>query len=380
MTKYDLIATSAFGLESIVAQELKNFSFENLKVENSRVNFQGDLDDIAFCNLNIRTSDRILIKIADFEALSFDDLFENTKNLNWSEFLPKDAQIHVTGKSVKSQLYSTPDCQAVVKKAIIESLKRDYKTEYFSESGNLFKVEISILKDIAMLSLDTSGPGLHKRGYRELSGEAPLKETLACAIIMLSKWDKLRPLADIFCGSGTFAIEAAMMGQNIAPGINREFVSEKWDWFDKKIWQYQREKARANQTDDELMIYASDIDREMVTLARDNAHKAGVDKYISFKQQDATRFNPKEEYGCVISNPPYGQRIGEKDIVRKIYMEMGDLSEKLKTWSFFTLTANQDFERLFGKRADKNRKLFNGNIQCYLYQHFGRLPRRDVPY
>ncbi len=377
MKKYDLIATSAFGLESIVAQELRDFGFEDLKVENSRVNFTGDLNDIAFCNINIRTSDRILIKIAQFEALTFDELFDNTKNIEWSEFLPKDAEINVSGKSIKSILYSTPDCQAIVKKSIIERLKEDYKVQYFPETGEFFKIEISLLKDQAIITLDTSGPGLHKRGYRELSGEAPLKETLACAIIMISKWDKSRPLADLFCGSGTIAIEAAMMGLNIAPGVNRSFVSEKWNWFDKSIWKYQREKAKENQLDEDLTIYACDINREMISLAKDNAQKAGVEKQIIFKNQSLVRFNPVEDYGCVISNPPYGQRLGEKDLVRKLYMEMGDLCRQLDTWSFFTLTANQDFERLFGVRTDKNRKLFNGNLQCYLYQHYGPLPRRE---
>lgn len=375
MTKYDLIATSAFGLEAVVGQELKYFGFEDLKIENSRVNFKGDLRDIAFCNLNIRTSDRILIKIAEFPVETFDELFDNTKNIKWSEYFAKDAAITVSGKSVKSILYSTPDCQAIVKKAIIESLRNDYNTDYFPETGSFFKVEISILKDVAILTIDTSGPGLHKRGYRQLAGEAPLKETLACAILMLSRWDKSRPLADLFCGSGTIAIEAAMMAQNIAPGLHRSFTSEKWEWFDQKIWQEEREKAKALETDDDIVIYASDIDRNMIELAKDNARQAGVEKYINFKAQHAAKFAPEEDYGCVISNPPYGERLGEKDMVRKLYMDMGDLSDKLKTWSFFTLTANQDFERLFGKRADKNRKLFNGNIQCYLYQHFGPLPR-----
>lgn len=376
LTKYDLIATSAFGLESIVAQELRNFSYENLKVENSRVTFKGDLEDIAFCNINIRTSDQILIKIAEFNAETFDELFDNTKNIKWSEFLPKDAEIHVVGKSLKSQLFSTSDCQAIVKKAIIERLKQDYKTNTFLETGNYYKIEISILKDIAIISLDTSGSGLHKRGYRELSGEAPLKETLACAIIMLSRWEGSRPLADLFCGSGTIPIEAAMIAKNIPPGLKRKFVSESWDWFPENIWKEAREKSQAAINDNDLIIYASDIDTKMIELAKDNAKKAGVDKFIKFKRMDASRFDAPEDYGCLIINPPYGQRIGEKDSVRKTYMDLGKLYKYLKTWSFFTLTANTDFERLFGQRADKNRKLFNGNIQCYLYQHYGPLPPR----
>jgi putative N6-adenine-specific DNA methylase len=377
LTNYDLIATSAFGLESVVAQELRNFSYENIKVENSRVTFKGDLKDIAFCNINIRTSDRILIKIAEFDAETFDELFDNTKNIKWSDFLPRDAKIHVNGKSVKSKLFSTPHCQSIVKKAIIESLSVDYKTTNFNETGNLYKIEISILKDIALISLDTSGMGLHKRGYRELAGEAPLKETLACAVIMLSRWEKSRPLADLFCGSGTIPIESAMIAKNIPPGLNRNFTSEEWDWFPKNIWQEVRDESKNNIIDDDnILIYGYDIDKNMIELAKDNAKKAGVDKYINFKTQDVSKFQKEQDYGCIISNPPYGQRIGEKDMVRKIYSDMGKLYKQLENWSFFTLTANDDFERLFGRRADKNRKLFNGNLQCYLYQHFAKLPPR----
>lgn len=374
MTKYNLIATSAFGLESIVAQELRNFGYEDLKVENSRVTFKGDLKDIAFCNINIRTSDRILIKISEFEAETFDELFDNTKSIKWSEFLPKNAKINVSGKSVKSQLFSTPNCQAIVKKAIIESLSHDYKTRTFTETGDIYKIEISLLKDIALISLDTSGAGLHKRGYRQLAGEAPLKETLACAIIMLSRWEKSRDLADLFCGSGTIPIESAMIAQNIPPGLNRNFTSEDWEWFPKDIWNDVREESKSNILDEDIEIYASDIDKEMIELAKDNAIKSGVDKYITFKVQNASKFQKQNDYGCIITNPPYGQRIGDKDIVAKIYSDMGKLYKNLENWSFFTLTANDNFERLFGRRADKNRKLFNGNIQCYLYQHFAKLP------
>ncbi|MFN8577664.1 MAG: class I SAM-dependent RNA methyltransferase [Candidatus Sericytochromatia bacterium] len=375
---YNLIATSAFGLESIVAQELKNFGYENIKIENSRVSFSGDLKDIAFCNINIRTSDRILIKVGEFDANTFDELFDNTKNINWSEFLPKDAKIHVSGKSVKSKLFSTPNCQAIVKKAIIENLSSHYKTKTFLETGNLYKIEVSILKDIALISLDTSGAGLHKRGYRELSGEAPLKETLACAIIMLSRWTSDRTLADLFCGSGTIPIEAAMIAKNIPVGLNRKFVSEEWDWFPKSVWDEVRQISKNNINDNEIEIYGYDIDKEMIDLAYDNSKKARVDKYIKFKVQDASKFKKQNDYGCIITNPPYGQRIGEKDSVRKIYTDMGKLYKNLENWSFFTLTANDEFERFFGKKADKNRKLFNGNIQCYLYQHFAKLPPKNI--
>lgn len=377
--KYDLIATSTFGLEAIVAQELKDLGFENLKTENGKVTFSGDERAIALCNTWLRTADRVLIKLAEFPAESFDELFDAASKINWSDIMPSNAKMHVNGKSIKSKLFSISDCQSIVKKAIIENMKKKYKKEWFSEDGELFKIEIALLKDIATITIDTSGPGLHKRGYREESGEAPLKETLASAMILLSKWEPSRVLADPFCGSGTIPIEAAMIAKNIAPGLKRNFVAENWSWLPPKIWKDVREEAESKIIKDlEFRILASDIEYRVLKIAKENAVKAGLEDYIAFQKLDMNDFSSKRKYGCIIANPPYGERIGEKERVRQLYKDYGQLFKRLETWSFFTLTSNPDFEWLFGKKASKNRKLYNGNIQCYFYQHFGPLPpRRD---
>jgi putative N6-adenine-specific DNA methylase len=375
MSKFKLTATSTFGLESLVADELTALGFEDLKTENGRVSFNGDARDIALTNIWLRTADRVLINQGEFKALTFDELFDQTSAINWSDFIPENAKMHVTGKSIKSKLFSVPDCQSIVKKAIIENMRKKYNKKWFSEEGPVYKIEISILKDIATLTIDTTGPGLHKRGYREDAGEAPLKETLAAALVILSRWEPSRVLADPFCGSGTIPIEAAMLARNIAPGLQRSFASEDWKILPAKVWKSVREEAKSKVREGDFRILASDADGRVLKKARENAVKAGVSDNIAFQKLDVGEFRSRKKYGCLIANPPYGERIGELPIVREIYTQMGKLYEELGNWSFFTLTSNEEFEKLFGMQANKKRKLYNGNIKCYYYQHFGPLPR-----
>ncbi|MEK7431732.1 MAG: class I SAM-dependent RNA methyltransferase [Cyanobacteriota bacterium] len=371
MNEFTLIATCVFGIESIVSDELRNLGFEDLKVENGKITFKSNMEGIALCNIKLRTADRILLKIAEFKAETFDELFDETEKINWHEFIPENSKMHVNGKSIKSTLFSVPNCQGIVKKAIIENMKKKYKKSWFEETGSVFKIEISLLKDIATITIDTTGPSLHKRGYREEAGDAPLKETLASALIILSRWAPSRVLADPFCGSGTIPIEAAMIAKNIAPGINRHFSAEEWEWFPKKIWDDTIEKARSEEINDvEFRILGSDIDYHVLKKAKQNAKNADLEDCIAFQKMDVSQFGSRKKFGCMISNPPYGERLGELEEVEALYETMGYLYKSLDHWSFYTLTANKDFERLFGRRADKNRKLYNGNIQCYFYQHY----------
>lgn len=373
---YTLIATSTFGLESVVASELKELGYDDLKIENGKVTFQGDERDIVTCNMWLRTADRILIRMAEFKAITFEELFQGTLAVDWGSIMPINAFMHVTGKSVKSTLFSVPDCQSIVKKAIIEGMKKKYNTDWFNEDGPEYKVEIGLLKDIATLTLDTSGTGLHKRGYRENAGGAPIKETLAAALVLLSKWEPSRMLADPMCGSGTIAIEAALIGKNIAPGINRSFISEQWDIIPGNIWEESRKYARNAINDKHFNILASDIDGRVFRTARENAKKAGVEEYITFQKMPMQDFSTKKRYGFIITNPPYGERLGEAKEVEKLYKDMGQTFEKLKDWSYFVITAHPDFQKLFGKDATKNRKLYNGKLKCYYYQYIGPKPEK----
>ncbi len=366
---YKLIATATFGLESIVASELKQLGYEDLVVENGKVTFEGDEMDVAICNIWLRTADRVLIKMAEFEARSFEELFQGTKVVNWGEIIPENGMMHITGKSIKSQLHSVPDCQGIVKKAVIESMKNTYNKEWFEEDGPVYKIEVGILKDLVTLTIDTTGPGLHKRGYRGLSGEAPLKETLAAAMVLISKWDSSHVLADVFCGSATIPIEAALIARNIAPGLSRSFAAEKWPGFDEDIWQQVRDGARSAVNKKEVNILASDIDGSILRIARQNIEKAGVSDCISVQRLPMQDFTSRKKCGFIISNPPYGERLGEKEEVEEIYRDLGKMYNKLDFWSLFLLTSHPDFQRFFGKKADKNRKLYNGRIQCYYYQY-----------
>ena len=372
---YEIIATSTFGLESIVAKELKQLGYENLITDNGKVTFSGDEYDIASCNTWLRTADRVLIKMSEFKAVTFEELFQGTLAVNWGELIPQNGKMHVIGKSIKSTLFSVPDCQSIVKKAVVEAMKRTYKTDWFEEDGPVYKIEIALLKDIAVLSIDTTGSGLHKRGYRELAGEAPMKETLAAALVLLSNWEPSRTLADPLCGSGTIAIEAALIGKNIAPGLNRSFVSEQWPTMDKSLWVEVRDYARSKINNEDFKILASDIDGRILQTARENAVKAGVDKYISFQKQSIEDFTSRKKYGIIISNPPYGERLGEIQMVEDLYKFLGDLYRSLSDWSFFIITSHDKFQILFGGRSDKNRKLYNGRILCYYYQYINNPPK-----
>lgn len=374
---YTLIATATFGLEKVVADELRELGYEDLIIENGKVTFQGSEMDIVTCNMWLRTADRVLIKMAEFKAESFEELFQGTLKVEWGDIIPETGFMYVTGKSVKSKLFSVPDCQSITKKAVVESMKRKYNKEMFSEDGATYKIEVAILKDIVTLTLDTTGPGLHKRGYREFAGEAPLKETLAAALVLLSKWEPSRILADPFCGSGTIPIEAAMIGKNIAPGLNRNFVSEDWDIIPKSLWQDMRKYARNSINDKEFRILASDINGRVLKTARDNAEKAGVAEYIAFQRMDMKEFKNKKRYGFIITNPPYGERIGNAKEVENLYEDMGRTFQELKDWSYFVITSYEDFEKCFGEKSDKNRKLYNGRIKCYYYQYFGAEPEKN---
>lgn len=378
MGTFDIIATSAMGLEAVVAKEVRALGYE-CEVENGKVMYKGDEKAIARSNLWLRSADRIKIKIGEFKAYSFDELFEKTKALNWEDYLAVDAEFPVSGKSVKSQLYSVPDCQAIVKKAIVDRLKRKYnQVSWFTEDGPLFKIEVSILKDVVTLTMDTSGVGLHKRGYRTDQGDAPLKETMAAALIMLTNWHPDKPFIDPFCGSGTIPIEAALIGQNIAPGFNRAFISEDWPWFDAKIWDEVRLEAEdLAKYDQPLDIMGSDLDHRMVDIARANSSEAGLSDLIDFKQMQVRDISTRKEYGVIVGNPPYGERLGDKQAVEQMYKEMGQAFAKLDTWSIYIITSHPDFEQLYGKPATKKRKLFNGFIRTDYYQYWGKRPPRQ---
>ncbi|WP_078391086.1 THUMP domain-containing class I SAM-dependent RNA methyltransferase [Shouchella patagoniensis] len=379
MDKVTLIATTTMGLEAICAREIKDLGYTEVTVENGRVLFEADLSAIPRANLWLRTADRIKVRVGEFKAFSFDELFEKTKALPWADLLPPDAEFPVIGRSVKSKLFSVSDCQAIVKKAVVESMKKKYKREWFDEDGPFFRIEIALLKDVATLTIDASGQGLHKRGYRALHNQAPLKETLAAAMIQLTTWDQDRPFADPFCGSGTLAIEAAMIGQNIAPGFNRDFVSEEWHWIGDERWNQARQEVEdlANY-DQKLDIMGSDIDHRSIELAKGNAMEAGFGDLISFKQMQISDFRHKGSYGIVVANPPYGERLGERDEVEQMYRDMGRVMALHDTWSVYLLTSHEGFEKLYGKQANKKRKLYNGNIKTDYYQFFGpRPPRKE---
>jgi len=366
---FTLIATATFGLEKIVANELKDLGYDNLVVENGKVTFQGDEMDIVTCNMWLRTADRVLIRLAEFKALSFEELFQGTKAVEFGELIPINGFMHVEGKALKSQLHSVPDVQSIVKKAVIESMKRKYRRDLFPEDGAEYKIEVAILKDIVTLTLDTTGPGLHKRGYREFAGGAPIKETLAAAMVLISGWNPDIPLMDPFCGSGTIAIEAALIGRNIAPGLYRTFISEQFEFIHKDLWEDIRRHAKSSVNSKDFRILCSDIDGRVINTARGNAKKAGVEENIAFKRQDVGEFSSSKKCGYIITNPPYGERLGEAAQAEELYRTMGKVFGKLESFGFYIITSHPDFEKCFGRKADKNRKLYNGRIKCYYYQY-----------
>ena len=378
MNKIELIATAAFGLEALVAREVRNLGYEDVTVENGRVTFRADLSAICRSNLWLRTADRVLVKIGEFKALTFDELFEKTKALPWHEWIPQDGVFPVDGKSIRSKLYSVPDCQAIVKKAVVEKLKQKHNVEWFQETGARYRIEVALLNDIATLTLDTSGDGLHKRGYRTLSNKAPLKETLAAGLIQLSYWNHERVLIDPMCGSGTIPIEAAMIGKNIAPGMNRNFTAEDWGIIPKALWREARKETHdLAKYDRRLRIYGSDIDGEVLSLARFHIEEAGLEEDIHVQKLPLTELKSRFDYGCVICNPPYGERLGEKKEVEELYKNMGKVFGAMVTWSHYIITSHPEFELFYGKKADKKRKLYNGRIECNYYQYYGpRPPKR----
>ncbi|WP_341302403.1 class I SAM-dependent RNA methyltransferase [Lysinibacillus sp. FSL H8-0500] len=378
MANYQLVATSAMGLEAIVAQEVKALGYETT-VDNGKVYFEGDETAIARTNLWLRVADRVKIVVGQFPAKSFEQLFESVKALPWEKYLPVDAAFPVSGKSVKSKLFSVPDCQAITKKAIVERMKQHYKRlGFLDESGATYKIEVSILKDVATLTIDTSGAGLHKRGYRQVQGEAPLKETLAAALVQISRWNPNRPFVDPFCGSGTIALEAAMLGQNIAPGYNREFISEEWPWIKANIWDMVRDEAESLANYDQpLEIIGSDIDHRMVSIAQENAIEAGFGELITFKQMQARDFTTLLTDGVMIGNPPYGERIGDVEVVEQVIRDLGKVMKNYPTWSVYMLSSMKNFEELYGRQATKKRKLFNGFIETNYYQFWGQKSKRD---
>ncbi|MCL1694258.1 MULTISPECIES: class I SAM-dependent RNA methyltransferase [unclassified Lysinibacillus] len=378
MANYKLVATAAMGLESIVAQEVKALGYETT-VDNGKVYFEGDETAIARTNLWLRVADRVKIVVGQFPAKTFEQLFESVKALPWEKYLPVDAAFPVSGKSVKSKLFSVPDCQAITKKAIVERMKQHYKRlGFLDESGATYKIEVSILKDVATLTIDTSGTGLHKRGYRQAQGEAPLKETLAAALVQISKWNPNRPFVDPFCGSGTIALEAAMFGQNIAPGYNREFISEDWPWMKAKIWDAVRDEADSLANYDQpLEIFGSDIDHRMVSIAQENALEAGFGDIITFKQMQARDFTTQLTDGVMIGNPPYGERIGDIEVVEQVIRDLGKVMKNYPTWSVYMLSSMKNFEELYGRQSTKKRKLFNGFIETNYYQFWGQKSKRD---
>lgn len=371
----DLIATTAFGLEGVAARELLRLGIGNTQTENGRVRFKGDFDCVAKTNLWLRTADRILICVTEGPVHTFEDLFQLVKAVSWEEFLPVNACFPVTGKSVKSVLHSVPDCQAITKKAIVERLKSVYALDWFKEDGPVFKIEVSILNDWAMITLDTSGAGLHKRGYRKEATRAPIKETLAAGMLLISHWKKDRALLDPFCGSGTIPIEAAMIARNIAPGLKRSFLYEQWSCVPSGTREKaQQEAESAIDRNVVLRIAASDIDYFAVKQAKENAELAGVLSDITFQKLDFRATSSRYKYGVIVTNPPYGERIGEEKEVVKLYKDMGIHFSSFDTWSKYVITSYDRFEQCYGKKADKKRKLYNGMLKCQMYQYFGPKP------
>ncbi len=370
---YTIIATAAMGIESLVATEVRALGYDCV-VDNGKVIFQGDERAIARANMWLRTADRVKVLVGEFTAKTFDSLFEQTKALPWEQFVDVTGEFPVTGKSVKSTLYSVSDCQAIVKKAVAERLKQAYgKTGFLDETGALHKIEVSILKDKVFLTLDTSGAGLHKRGYRVDQGGAPLKETLAAALVMLTTWKPDRPFVDPFCGSGTIPIEAALIGQNIAPGFNRDFLCESWDWMPEKVWSEVRDEAdNLANYDQELDISGYDIDHKLISKAEANAAEAGLADIIQFKQMQVSDFTTRKEFGIIVGNPPYGERLNDRPEVEVVYREMGQAFADLDTWSIYMITSHEEFEKCYGRKATKKRKLFNGFIRTDYYQYWGK--------
>jgi len=373
MSTIQLIATCPMGLEAVVAREIKELGYSDMRIENGRVVFAGDALAICRANLWLRTADRILIKVGEFAARTFDELFEGTKALPWADWIPENAEFPVQGRSYKSQLSSVPACQGIVKKAVVEKMKARYHTEWFAEKGARHVIEVALMNDIATLTLDTTGYSLHKRGYRRQATEAPLKETMAAAMILLSRWTPDRPFFDPFCGSGTLPVEAAMIGWNIAPGLRRTFPSEQWPSISPLHWEEARNEAYDAVKDDlPLDISGSDIDPAAIEIAQASAKSAGLANAIRWETRPVAKAKPQGDYGCLITNPPYGERLGDQEAAEKAIHDLGSLVIHLNTWSVFVLTPSKQIEHYLGRPANKKRKLYNGRIECQYYQFFGK--------
>ena len=370
-------APCIFGLESLVSDELKKMGAENVAAENGRVFFSGDEYLAARANIRSRFSERIMIVVGSFEAHSFEELFEGTKALPWENFIGEFDEFPVKGHSVNSDLFSISDCQSIIKKAIVERLKTKYNVQWFEETGVKFQIDFSIMKNKVHLMIDTTGMGLHKRGYRPVANEAPIKETLAAAMCALSHLRPYHTLYDPMCGSGTILIEGAMLVHNIAPGLKRHFASERFPFIPYEIWESEREKAESEIiTESDFKAYGFDINRQTLETAKDNAIRAGVADKIEFARADIRDFAPKSEKGTVITNPPYGERIEEKKNLPALYKTIGERFKALDSWSMYLITAYEDAERYIGRKADKNRKIYNGMMKTYYYQFMGPKPPR----
>ncbi len=376
--KLELVAPCHFGLEAVLKKEIQDLGYEIAKVEDGRVFFLSEEDGVARANIFLRSCERVLIKVGEFEAGTFDELFEKTKALPWEAYIPKDGKFWVKkASSVSSKLFSPSDIQRIVKKAIVERLKQTYHKEWFEESGAEYPLRVFIHKDNVLVTLDTTGESLHKRGYRALASKAPISETLASALISLTPWKKDRILVDPFCGSGTFPIEAAMMACKMAPGMNRDFLSQDWeDLLPKKLWYSTIDEAHdLIDLPDEMDIQGYDIDPQVIKVARHNAKLAGVDQYIHFQQRNVKDLSHPKKYGFLITNPPYGERLEDKKDLPELYRIFGERFRALDSWSAFFITAYEDAQKYFGGKATKNRKIYNGMIKTYFYQYMGPKPR-----
>lgn len=377
MNRYELIAPCHFGLEAVLKKEIIDLGYEIVSVEDGKVIFAGDETAICRGNIFLRTTERILLKVAKFKAETFEELFQKTKQIAWEQYIPKDGKFWVAkATSIKSKLFSPTDIQKIMKKAMVERMKEVYHVDWCEESGNEFPIRVTFLKDEVTIGIDTSGESLHRRGYRKMISKAPITETLAAALIMLSPWKSDRTLIDPFCGSGTFPIEAAMIGANIAPGMDRSFLAENWTHLvEKKRWYEAIEEANDNIiTDVKLNIQGFDIDPEMIKAAKQNAVMAGVENYIHFQERAVKDLNSSKKYGFVITNPPYGERLEDKKAMPPLYKEIGQAMNRLDTWSFYMITSYEEAEKYVGRQADRNRKIYNGMLKTYFYQFMGPKP------
>lgn len=368
-----LHATAAFGIESVLKTEITQLGFKVLRAENGYIDYEADLKGIATSNMWLRTADRVYLKLAEFKAVTFTELFDGIKAIDWVSILPSDAKVIIQAKSIKSTLFSLSDIQSISKKAVLDKLKLKYNLEWFPETGVPYTIHVDFLKDHVQVLLDTTGPGLHKRGYRRSQNDAPIKETLASALVMLANWNTKLPLVDPMCGSGTLLIEAAMIGMNIAPGHNREFAFESFFWMPQALLDGVKKEAKDGiKKDPALIIRGYDKDPKALQAAKGNAMHAGVSSCIQWIEQDVANLELSEPFGSIITNPPYGERLEEQAQIESLYTLLGKKMRPYPKWSVFVITSYDDFERCYGSKSTKNRKLFNGRIQCYYYQYYGK--------